>query len=62
MIGEWLTVDGVVVQVIMKEPTHPEGLIWAAISKEDKLYHLSNNDLNNALHDKQIHAYGLQRN
>ena len=45
MIGECFRIDGELVQIIGKQPTHPEGKIWTAITTDNELRYFSDNDL-----------------
>lgn len=54
MIGKWVMVDGKEVQVVMREPTHPEGKIWTTITEDNQVFNYSDNDLNKALYDSSF--------
>ena len=53
MIGKYYRIAGELVQIIGKQPTHPEGKIWTAITEDHELRYFTNNDLKQT-HGKQI--------
>ena len=52
MIGNSYRITGELVEIIGKQPTHPEGKIWTAITEDNELRYFTNNDLKQR-HGKQ---------
>ena len=52
MIGKCYRIAGELVEIIGKQPTHPEGKIWTAITEDNELRYFTNNDLKQTTHEK----------
>ena len=62
MIGKWVIIDGKPVQIIQKQPTHPEGKIWTAIALNEEVTYITDNDLKLANNAKQTTDHNQRTN
>ena len=56
IIGKWFWIDDDLIQIIGKQPTHPEGKIWTTITVNEEVKYYSDNDLKQANETVQIHT------
>jgi len=63
MIGKWVIIDGKPVQIIQKQPTHPEGKIWGVIDYlNNEVTYITDNDLKLANNAKQTTDHNQRTN